>query len=231
MVRIKGNTLGHLSGKMDGRVYRIMNGKLFASNRPEKYNASKSKASVSNRSKFAVATEFAAYINSIPILKSIWKTARLKGSAPYHRIIKYNSKYAADYAPTVFNIITPPAGSNNTLNFPLKEFLFNAKEKNINLLLSKPSNNFTYDINYNLVFVFVFLEPIKIKDKYFLMSHMEENIVIKQDMDEINIKAGSSLSKYLKKYKKLIIYQSFSAPVEGRPKYLWTNSRGMVYDL
>jgi len=231
MVRIKDNTFGKLSGKIDGRVYRIVNGKPFASNRPEKYNAGKSKAAVSNRTKFAVATEFAAYINSIPVLKSIWKAARIKGSAPYHRIIKYNTKHVTDNAPTVSNIITPTPGSNNTLNFPLKEFLFPDKGKNIKLLLSKISEHFTYDINYNLVLVFMFMEPVNKKEKYFLMSHLEEDIIIKEGMDEIIIKPDPSLAKFLTKYKKLILYSSFSTPVEGRPKFLWTDSRAMIYDI
>ncbi|MGA9293938.1 MAG: hypothetical protein WBV81_15190, partial [Ignavibacteriaceae bacterium] len=108
MIRLKeGMIFGKPSGKMKNVVYRIMNGQPFASKRPLKYNASKSKAAVSQRTKFAVAVEFAKFVNSIPALSNIWKKAEIKGTTSFNRIIKFNLKYVNEKSPTVNNLITP----------------------------------------------------------------------------------------------------------------------------
>ena len=91
MVRIKDHSiLAKPSGKVKNIVYRVMNGKTFASHRPLKYNASKSQVAVSQRSKFAVAIKFAKYVNSIPVLSNIWKEAEIKGTTSFNRIVKFN---------------------------------------------------------------------------------------------------------------------------------------------
>ncbi len=233
MARVIGGILGKKSGKIGNEVHRIVNGKEFTSNRPAKYNISQSKAAVAHRAKFSVMIEFAKYINSIPVLSGIWKTAKVKGTTSFNRIVKYNSRAASEKSPTIYNIITPSENvpSKNIIAFPLREFHFFKEANTIKVILSDSSSSFEYNQEYDLTFVLMFLEPIRKKDKYFSLEHIEESCNITKDLSEINIELDDSLNVKLNKYKRLIIYFSASRLVGGRRKYIWSSTFAKEFPL
>ncbi len=232
MVRLKeGIIFGKPSGKIKNVVYRVMNGKPFASNRPLKYNASKSKAAVAQRSKFAVTVEFAKYVNSIPVLLNIWKAAKIKGTTSFNRIMKFNLKNVNEKFPTAHNIITPADCAKNFLRFPFNDLFFYPKEKLIKIPLSFINDEAIYNHEYDLVFVFMFYHPVNKKEKYFLFDYREENIKLTKDMKEIKIDIDLTLSKKTSKYNNLVIYFSASTFEGGSMKYLWTKPYSKEFPL
>jgi hypothetical protein len=222
MVRIKNNIFGKASGKMNNVVYRVMNGKSFASYRPVKYNASKSEAAVFQRSKFAVTIEFAKYINSIPVLSSIWKVAGIKGTTSFNRIVKYNIKVANDKSPTVNNIITPSNCTKNLLNIAISDLRFSPSGKKIIIDLIKDATVISYNREQHLVFVFALCGPVNKKEKFFELEHREEIICLTGDKEKINYSLDFTLLNKISRYKKMLIYFSASACVSGGLKYFWS---------
>lgn len=90
MPRYYPGPLGTPIGKLKDAVVRRVNGKLFYSIRPEKYNISQSPEAKNSRTTFAVTVQFARRVASISELAYCWKKAKVKGTSAYHRILKYN---------------------------------------------------------------------------------------------------------------------------------------------
>ncbi len=232
MVRIKDTSiLGKPSGKMKNVVYRVMNGQPFASNRPVKYNASKSKAAVYQRSKFAVSIEFAKYVNSIQVLSNIWKNANIAGTTSFNRIVKFNLNNVNDRSPTGNNIITPANYEKNLLKFPFNDLLFYADKKMIKLPLIRVNDETIYNYEYDLVFMFMFYQPVNKKEKFFLLDYMEEHFNLIKDLKEININPDLTLLKKASKYNNLVIYFSASRFVDGKLKYIWSKPFSKEFSL
>ena len=233
MVRITAGILQHASGKIENKVFRIMNGKTFVSNRPAKYNYSSSKGAVSRRAKFAVVIEFSKFINSIPSLKIIWTSAKIKGTTSFNRLIKYNTNQAGEKSPTIKNVITPYENipSNNILNFPLHELHFSKEAGMIKIVMSKAESGFEYNKDYNLVLVLMPFEPKRKSYNYFRLNHLELTNNITKDLPEINIELDNSIISSLNRYKKIIIYFSAYREVGGRIKFLWSKTFAKEFNL
>ncbi len=233
MVRIKNRILGNPEGKLGHVVYRTMNGKTFASTRPERYNSSHSPKAKLNRNRFGIAIEFAKFINSIPNLKEIWKSAKIKGTTSFNRLVKYNSKYIREKSPTKNNIIVPyeNVSSNNIFKFPFQSFHFSKNAGMIKIVMHDNAKDFKYDMDYDLTFVFMFFEPKRKSDKYFLLDHLVKTFNITEDLEEINIDLDKSFLLKLNKYKKLVIYFSSLREVGGRLKYVWSNTLALEFDI
>lgn len=232
MVKIKDTTIfGKPSGKIKDKVYRVMNGQLFASARPAKYNASKSRAAVSQRSKFAVTIEFAKFINSIQVLSNIWKEAKIKGTTSFNRIIKFNLKNVNEKYPTVNNIITPAGCTKNLLNFPFNNLLFYPDEKMIKIPLVEITDQTIYNFELGLIFVFLFIQPVNKKEKFFLLDYREENLKLTNETEEIIIDLDLTLLKKASKYNNLVIYFSASAFVGQTSKYIWSKPYSKEFSL
>jgi len=90
MPRYYPGPLGTPIGKLKDAVVRCVNGKLFYSIRPEKYNISQSPEAKNSRTAFAVTVQFARRVASISQLAHFWKKAKVKGTSAYQRILKYN---------------------------------------------------------------------------------------------------------------------------------------------
>ncbi|MFZ0455259.1 MAG: hypothetical protein WCE54_16115 [Ignavibacteriaceae bacterium] len=232
MVRLKeGMIFGKPSGKMKNVVYRIMNGQPFASKRPLKYNASKSKAAVSQRAKFAVAVEFAKYINSISVLSNIWKAAKIKGTTSFNRLIKFNLKYVNEKSPTMDNLIIPGDCPKNLLKFPSGDLLFCPEEKMVKIIFSSTAEETDYNRDYDLVFVFMFYNPVNKKEKYFLLDYRQENLKLNPEKNEIIINLDLTVLKKASKYNYLVIYFSAITCKSGNLSYLWSNTLAKEFPL
>jgi hypothetical protein len=108
MAIIRKGAMGDISGRIGDTVYRVRNHKNIGCKRPTSQKISQTENSVKNRSKFAYTIQFAKIINSNPELLSCWKSAEIKGTSGFQRIIKHNSKNVSALGITSKNIITPP---------------------------------------------------------------------------------------------------------------------------
>ena len=112
MAFIQENPLFAINGKIGKYVVRKFNGKKIIALRPAHYKKTGSKKALVNQNKFAAVSNLAKVVNSSPLLYGIWKSSRLKGFSPYHKIIKANMKYTTEDGLSVFNIIVPPSQFN-----------------------------------------------------------------------------------------------------------------------
>ena len=233
MARITAGILKHASGKIENKVFRIMNGETYVSNRPSHYNISNNKGAIARRTKFAAVIEFSKYINSIQSIKTIWKSANIKGTTSFNRLVKYNSKYIGEKSPSKNNIITPSetVPFKNIFSFPLQALHFSKEAEMIKVIMQENARSFEFEMDYDLIFILMPLEPKKKKDKYFLLEHIEFPFHITKDLTEINIELDKSTLSRLNRYKKLIIYFAVLHKAGRKLKYTWSNTYAKEFDL
>ena len=102
------NVFGDISGKVGNTVVRIRYGKEVVYSKPSITNISYSDKAVAGRAKFAHTVKLARLINSNPDLSTIWKSAKIKGTNAYQKIIKHNAGFTTPEGLTINNIISPP---------------------------------------------------------------------------------------------------------------------------
>ncbi len=89
--------VGTAKGKIGNYVYRIKkNGESYISQLPKKYKKTKEIKAIINRRKFAMNVKFASAVNDSPILRHIWKFAKLPGKSAYNKINISNHNSASD---------------------------------------------------------------------------------------------------------------------------------------
>lgn len=211
MVRITKSFLGEAAGKMGDVVFRQMNGKTFASLRPDKYKPTKSAKLKTARKNFAVTIGFAKNINALPALREIWRVAKLPGKLPFNRIVKSNRAYAADGVLTKRNIITPEG-----LFFDVNSI--SIKDKVLDISFSLPAD---YKLQYQLrLFLFFYFKESR---KIILSQSVNiEEVNMGEDFN-LNIPLDSEIKKALGKDPEPILYAALSgSPV--RRKIYWTST-------
>lgn len=140
MAFINENPLFSVNGKVGRYVVRKFNGKKVIALRPAHYKKTGSKKALVNQNKFAAVSNLAKVVNSSPLLYGIWKSSRLKGFSPYHKIIKANMKHTTEDGLSVFNIIVPPPQSNFIDDVSLQNNFLVCKLHNIDKLTQSIKN-------------------------------------------------------------------------------------------
>ncbi len=207
MVRIKNRVLGDPVGKIGNIVYRTLNGKTFASIRPDKYNASQSKAAKSNRRRFAVAVQFAKYINSIPELSKIWKQSAVKGASSFNKIVKYNIGQIDNGFLTTRNIITPDLKTKNGI-LDIKSISFDQSSISITASFLNKKRQSCADLTPTLYAVAVFQSPKSKNYDAVSITHLSKVTDLIFNGEVLNIEMSLSADQKLiaKKYKTCIMY-------------------------
>jgi hypothetical protein len=223
MARAYEGITGRISGKVGNKVYRVMNGKTFVSIRPEKYNASNTEAAVSNRTRFASVIKFAKYINSIPEFSALWKSAKIKGTTSFNRIVKHNIKLFSGNSPSLLNLSTPTPGKTE-IAFPFSSLYLIPGTRELILNFSKDNE----PGEFTLLILYLFKEPVKKKSASFEMHHVVLTIS-SSAADDIIISPSPAVKSLLKNYKKVIISASVSAMEKG--KLYWSCSRSFEFTL
>ena len=205
MVRIITGLLGKPKGKAGDYVYRIINGKPFASLRPEKYNASQSESAKANRGGFGTTIKFAKYVNSIPELSKIWKFAKIEGKTAFNKLVKYNIKSTKDGSFTTSNIITP----NLSTHFAnMKIISFDGITIKFNISLN--NNAEVPEINSPLLIyaVIAFQNPKPRNKASISITHISQEITFAEieSTNELQLNLNASQKNLLLKYKTCIIY-------------------------
>lgn len=210
MARFIPGVLGTPSGKSQNQVYRIVNGKPFVSNRPEKYNISQTKQAKNSRLSFGTIVQFAKTITSFPELAYCWKNAKIKGTSPYHRVLKHNLPLTQDGALTLRCQIIPK-GFECIFNCELTEdrvFLFNFDITSSGL---KASN---FEVNaYTIVALF---NTTAKKSELKLLSNSKSIITTgKPGEIKFSISFPDSEKKLINKHKKIIVYSAIIILKDG----------------
>jgi len=121
MAIVKRQILGSLSGGIGDVVYKYNKGTSYTSIRPKKYKKTKSPDLIKSRIRFSKRVAFCKFILQSPLLKLVWKTAKVPGKYAYHKIFKYNFHYIKDERlhPDIY--ILPDNYGLNFNNFHLDE--------------------------------------------------------------------------------------------------------------
>jgi len=232
MVRIKNRVLGDPVGKIGNLVYRTINGKTFASIRPDKYNASQSKAAKSNRGRFAVAVQFAKYVNSIPELSKIWKQARVKGATSFNKIVKHNIGLIDNGSLTTRNIITPAVNTKNGL-LDIKAVSFDQGSINITASFADKKNQPYADSPSTLYAVAVFQSPKSKNNDAITITHLSEDAAPLLNGEVLNIEMALSVDqkRLAKKYKVCIVYFTLIIDAQLYKNNMFTPSYSEIFNL
>lgn len=221
MAILKGGLFGDISGKLNNVVFRKVNGKDVITVRPKKYQKTKSEKAIYVRSRFSVAVEFSKYLNSIPILKQVWKNAQIKGSSSFNKIEKFNISQVNDRAPSLKNIITPHDQSYSRIcSFPFKDVSINLNEICGTIIDTDLFYPAIGAYQFTLVFVLLFYEPKEKGNKYFLLENtVYPNLDPITTNGEIKIPLNSIIKKEIALYSNLIIYSASVIWIDSRKEY------------
>lgn len=114
MARIIGSSLGTPTGKVGNTVFKRKNKKIIAYQLNEAYNKSNSEAAKKNEALFTKVTKFSNFINKNPLVKTVWKYAKMPGHYSNLMIFKYNHKYVKSSGiSSDFHILPPNFIYNN----------------------------------------------------------------------------------------------------------------------
>lgn len=211
---LRSGVLGKVKGIIGPYVVRYQGDRPIISRRPLIYNASKTRASVLGRKNFTSEIRFARELNSMGILKELWKQSPVKGISPYHKMIFCNKM--KNGLPSTENTITPPG---NQLYYDNLCSL--GADYSINISENAHSEN-----NDRLIILLVPYDPVHKSSPSFETIKIE----ITPPSAE-NIELDQSIIEVLKKYKRFLIYSAVIR-IDGN-LILWSNTvcdRGRIFN-
>ncbi len=212
MALLVNTVVGEVTGKMGNKVFRIMNGKNFVSDRPLHYKAAKTPAAKQTRGNFRMGVKLSAKLISDPALKEVWSAAKIQGTDSYHRILSQNSKLINAGSLTDRTKITPDG-------LFLKVESASLQNEVLHLSLNCPDEN-------NLVF------PAKLTMLYYF-SKASSPIVLTQTtipdsitggIYELDIKPGKSIVKLLNDTPDALLFIALISETERKKKAYWTST-------
>ncbi len=130
MAQFNKQILGQAQGVVGDVTFRKRNGKTFLAAKPASFTPGMDVKSVARRGKFSVTIKFAKSINSIPLLKNLWKADAPSGVTTFNYITRSSySMIGSGGIMTALVRLTPSLGFN--LNNPV--VAFNPNEIKVNL--------------------------------------------------------------------------------------------------
>lgn len=127
-----------MSGRIGNFIFKNHGEKTFVSKRPDPYDRKRHPNSRKTQDKFVQVVPLAKFINQIPELKKIWKTANIKGKIAFNRVIIYNTNNTKEDHLTEKNIITPPGLKLEVKEVFIKDFTINSYLEITDGFLSSP---------------------------------------------------------------------------------------------
>lgn len=224
LAEVKETIFGELSGKVGTSVFRVMNGKQFVSERPDKYKPTKSKALKAARFKFGLTVGFAKFINSQPVLKQIWMDAGISGINTYQKLIKCNVKLTGEKSLTIKNIISPPGIPSPVKNLSIDSdkiiLSLNSSGKKSAALLKKP-----FRLHY---IIYYYEAKKKIAEPYTYNYNVSDKIpsLLSKNYN-VQLNLNEDQTALISKYKKQIIFITL-VQVNVHKKVYWTSTFGQA---
>jgi len=212
MALLNNSVLGKLSGKIGGNVFRVMNGKNFVSDRPLNYKPAKTPAARKVRSSFKAAVELSQTIIADPVLKEVWRVAKIEGYKPYNKIIKHNMKQINSGILTERTKITP-----NGLSINIDSASF--QNETLNLSLNCPADgSLTFPARLLILYYFG-----NVNQSMFLT---QETIPEKAagGIYELKIKPAKAITRLINENPKALLYVSLVSETAMKKKPYWTSS-------
>ncbi len=212
MALLNNMVLGELSGKLGNKVFRVMNGKNFVSDRPLNYKPAKTPAAKKVRSSFGTAVELSKKLITDPMLKEVWASAKIAGFKPYNKIIKHNIKLINSGTLTERNKITP---DGLFLNLDSASF----QNETLHLSLLCPADS-------NLSF------PAKLSILYYFRK-ANQSLVLTQTtipegaaggIYELDVKPAKVITRLINENPDALLYVSLVSETIKKKKPYWTSS-------
>lgn len=216
MARFNPGPLGEINGKIGNYVFRKVNGKYFVSIRPDHYKMSESTEAKNSRDSFANCVRLAKLVTQFPDLRLVWKSAPIKGSSEYHRILKQNLPFTREGRLSVLNIITPEGFTNPVENVRLAP----------DSLLIKINNRYTFDENNSSVYklfyvIYSYNQSDADKSVHDFISGTSEISVVHQT--ELHINLSSKEQQIIRQYHDFIVYITLLSYSDSG-KITWSSS-------
>jgi hypothetical protein len=220
MAVIKKNILGQLSGRVGDFIYRVRNGKVVAYRRPVKQRVSRSREAVAARNYFSANVKFAAFINSFPVLKNIWIDAKVPGSTHYQKMIKSNSTAAKQQGISVKNMIVPPG-----IKFKVNGLSLTNSGISFSISLNSSELKKIFSQQSIMHIIFYFHSPVKkTVPAYSFSSIVEEMPACNESNLNVSLPLNDEIRKYMKWYKKAVVFISASVVNPASKKNYWTTT-------
>ena len=213
--------MGILRGKIGNIVAREFNGKQVISAKPGPYKKSKSLKLQAERSKFSSVVNFAKFINSVSVLKSIWNQSNVEGFSAYHKILKTNLLLTINGQLGVSNIIVPVSPNSLQINYTLLLNCIECEILHLQNILSEYASH-----RYMLQFVFMFAEP-------HCSKNVANNIVgSSQSLDlqglvnrvAITLNVSEEIKRLLTQYGKCFLYSTLIWIDDTETKLNWSST-------
>ncbi len=217
MARVNKQILGVINGKIGNFVFRNVNGKTFVSNRPLKYNVNGTEESTRVKKGFKNLIQFSSYINSIPILKEVWRSKSVKGKRAYNKIFSHNKSHVKSSEISEYLFIVPTVSSVQMSVYKVDI------EQNYTYVDYK-TNYKVKDCIYNYVLVFY----SKQKKRFIHQAGILDNMKPKKRM-LLNIKLGKDVVKFISTRGRIIAYFAVVVQDQSGCVKTWSNTASEVY--
>ena len=90
MAELDKQMFGNIKGKFGKAVFRQRHGKNYIAQKPSSYTAPMSEEFLKRTGKFKLSSKIAAAVNSVSVLKEIWRLNTPKGLSTYNYLISKN---------------------------------------------------------------------------------------------------------------------------------------------
>jgi hypothetical protein len=222
MALVRRQILGSLSGVVGDIVFKQNRGTEYTSIRPKKYKKTKSPNLISSRNRFAKRVAFCRFVLQSPLLKLVWKSAKLPGKYPYHKIFKYNYRFISNEKISNLINILPKNFYVNFSNYHLDENSFSYE--------FYPDKEFTDNFTQPYYFVaFIYMhspvdENSERKEVLMLLEEESRDFVsVPNQMNHFDFKIEKGLFKIMNDFQKVLVFPAIIAR-NKKDKLVWANS-------
>ncbi|MCZ7604009.1 MAG: hypothetical protein M5R37_14190 [Melioribacteraceae bacterium] len=217
MARVDQQLLGVVNGKIGNLVFRRVNGKTFVSNRPQKYNITGTEESTLVKNGFKNLIMFSAYLNSIPLIKTVWGSKTIRGNRAYNKIFSHNKSHIKSVEISeLFRIIPDPPDKQILIfkteveqNYAYIDFLTDYKAENC---------------IYNYVLVFYSKHHNQFMHQ---LGEIEKPEIHQRTL--LNIELNNDAINFINLSGKVIIYFGLIVQDQSGAILTWSTSNGQVY--
>lgn len=221
MAIVKRQIFGSLKGIIGDVVYKHNKGTNYTSIRPKKYKKTKSPHLIKNRNKFSRRVAFCRFILTSPLLKIVWKTAKVPGKYAYHKIFKYNYRSITNERIHYGVNILPENILVRFNNYKLNEDSFS-----YDFISNKNFSDNSVPPYFFIAFIYMYL-PVDVNSKrkevFILLEEESKDFVAVMDKpNHFKFKIAKSSFKIMEEFQKIAVFPAIVAK-NKKDKLVWAN--------